>query len=76
MDIKKAANATLNKITSKTYKSKVGCDREHIEWMLDGIILGYITGEKAHRWLGWAQGIICIHESLTLEELKLINYES
>jgi len=43
--------------------------------MLNGIILGYITDEKAHRWLGWAQAVVCAYEYTTLEDLKVINSE-
>lgn len=41
--------------------------------MCDKIMDGYITGEKAHRWIGWLQACICINGFATLEELKAIN---
>ena len=47
---------------------------EHVKWMLQGIADGYITGEKAHRWLGWAQAVIHIHqEDMPLDVFKEIN---
>jgi len=47
---------------------------EHVEWMLKGIVDGYIKGEKAHRWIGWAQAVIHIHqEDVPLEHFKEIN---
>jgi len=47
---------------------------EHIQWMLRGIVDGYVTGEKAHRWIGWAQAVIHIHhEEMPLETFKEIN---
>lgn len=48
----------------------------HIQWMLDGIILCYIQHEKAHRWLGWAQACICIHQGISLDQMKQINKDS
>ena len=77
MDIKIAALETRNGFLVKTtYGNKKGCDRKHIEWMLNGIIDGYITGEKAHRWLGWAQAMICVFDSAELEDLKNVNFEA
>ncbi len=77
MDIKEAALQTRNQfLVAVKYSEKEGCDREHIEWMLNGIIHGYITGEKAHRWLGWAQAIICAFDSATLAKLKIINHKA
>lgn len=47
---------------------------DHLAWMLDGIIDGYVTGDKAHRWLGWAQGVICARQrGATLAAFKNIN---
>jgi len=34
---------------------------------------GEITGEKAHRWLGWVQGCVCVGKGGTLEDMKGIN---
>jgi len=49
---------------------------EHVVWMLTGIIEGYIKGEKGHRWLGWAQAVIHIHqEDMPIETFKIINKE-
>lgn len=46
---------------------------EHCQWMLQGIVLGYIEGEKAHRWLGYAQALIVMHEVADLHKMKVIN---
>ena len=43
---------------------------QHIKWMLTSIISGYVQGEKAHRWLGWAQAIVCASGEMGLDELK------
>lgn len=45
----------------------------HVTEMLGKIVRGEITGTKAHRWLGWAQAIICVGGGATLDELKAIN---
>lgn len=45
----------------------------HAEWMLKGIVEGYIQHEKAHRWLGWAQCLISVYGLASLDELKDIN---
>lgn len=46
---------------------------EHAFWMLNEIIQGKVEGEKGHRWLGYAQGILVHEDELTLEEAKLLN---
>lgn len=77
IDIRDAALATQLKIWGCTNpaipddNSPIGL--RHVEDMLMGIINGTITGDKAHRWLGWAQAIICVGGGATLEELKAIN---
>ncbi len=77
MDIKVAATETAKKISLlNSYGSKPGLDKKHIQWMLSGIELGYITGEKAHRWLGWAQCAICVFDNIELDDLKKVNFEA
>ena len=48
----------------------------HVRQMLERIIEGKIIGEKAHRWLGWAQACLCFHDVATLDELKDINHNA
>lgn len=50
--------------------------KDHIDFMLSEIIQERVTGEKAHRWLGWAQCAICMSGGATLPELKDINHTS
>ena len=45
----------------------------HLWEMADKIVTGEVTGEKAHRWLGWIQACVCFGGGATLEELKQIN---
>jgi hypothetical protein len=47
---------------------------EHLAAMLTSIENGSVSGEKAHRWLGWVQGVVCCRGGATLEELKSVNY--
>lgn len=83
MDIKEAAINTKALMKMKDWpEQQFMADADspdsflHIQWMLDGIILGYIQHEKAHRWLGWAQAAICIHQEIELSELKKVNHLS
>jgi hypothetical protein len=45
----------------------------NVEDMLHRIESGEIEGNKAHRWLGWAQAIVCAGGGATIERLKAIN---
>jgi len=45
----------------------------HLHYMISRIINGEIVGSKAHRWIGYIQGLIVIGGGATLEELKNIN---
>lgn len=75
MDIKLAAkNSQL--LLPKCHSHSLGDSATtitHVNNMLQKIILEEIEGEKAHRWLGWAQAIICARGAATLDELKEIN---
>ncbi len=45
----------------------------HISEMLDKLISQEVSGEQAHRWIGWIQAIIVCRGGATLEEMKLVN---
>ena len=47
--------------------------KDHLKYMLNRIMIGVVEDEKAHRWLGWVQGCICVGGGATLEEMKKIN---
>ncbi len=47
--------------------------RPHLMWMIQGIQIGRVTGEKAHRWMGWIQACIVMQTGVTLEDMKRIN---
>ena len=57
-------------------RDAAGASAEHAVWMLQGIISGYVQHDKAHRWLGYAQGLLVSHGNLTLETAKRINKDS
>lgn len=50
--------------------------RSHLIDMCKRIESGEITGEKAHRWLGWVQGALCTQGAGTLAEFKDINHRA
>jgi hypothetical protein len=47
--------------------------RQHLHVMAAKIVSGEVTGEKAHRWLGWMQACIVLGDGSTLKEMKEIN---
>lgn len=51
----------------------VGCDRQHLFWMIEQILNGEVVGETAHRWLGWIQYGVCLDGRLDLEQLRDLN---
>jgi hypothetical protein len=46
----------------------------HIRDMIEKIESGEIADEKAHRWLGWIQGVTCCYGGASLDEMKLVNF--
>jgi len=38
----------------------------HLRWMLNELREGKVTGEKAHRWLGFIQGLMVMNELITV----------
>ena len=89
MDVQSAAILSLKVIDGKntkeepylvslkhTSKAPASLTIEHARWLLVGVRDGYATGTQAHRWLGWAQCIMCNFNAATLDELRQINKES
>ena len=75
MDVKSVA-LKMGKIVENAtnlvdYHPEYGAD--HIMDMCCAIVNGEVIGEKAHRWLGWIQGCLCMSGEISLEELKEIN---
>lgn len=77
MDIINAAEKLRNRGHLATVVGKRHQDSEkhpeHLAWMLDGIIIGYIQHEKAHRWLGFVQGMLVAQGKFSVYELKIVN---
>lgn len=77
MDVSKAAQATRLQMQQRpeAHWPKDGpCGYEHVQDMLLRLELGELGGEKAHRWLGWAQCGVVAAGAGTLEEMKNINH--
>lgn len=49
---------------------------EHAVWMLLEIYWKKIEGNKAQRWLGYAQALLVSHRWVTLEQMKQANLEA
>lgn len=78
MNIKLAAEKSLERTPPKLKPMRApnGEGLNHAKWLLTGILMGYIEGEKAHRWLGYAQAIMVNECVITLDDAKQINKES
>ena len=50
-----------------------GCDEDHIRAILQQVADGEATGTKAHRFIGWAQGVLCTEGYLTLDDARNMN---
>lgn len=75
VDVVAVAKATLNQITNGTtpVQDPDGATLGHAVWMLRGIAEGYITEDKAHRWLGYAQALVVIEGDVPLDVLMELN---
>ena len=81
MNVQEAADSCRTRIirsgaydweANGVYAASIG----HIFEMLDKIVSGEIEGEKAHRWLGWIQALMCVNRIADLKELKEINHNA
>lgn len=70
-----AARATLQIIPAslKPGRDEDGATVEHALWMLGQVRTLQVQGNKAHRWLGYAHGLLVSHGIITLEDAKSIN---
>jgi len=74
MDVKKAANSMWLSIqNSNLPEDHESYGKNHLRVMLAMLASGEIADEKAHRWLGWVQGCVCVGKGSTLEDMKKIN---
>ena len=87
MDIKVAATKTKELVNAVAHEAHVdslafcadhsNVGYRHTMMLLDAIESGTnVSGEKAHRWLGWAQCAIVAARIGTLDEMKQINHKA
>ena len=50
-----------------------GCSKEHIHSILEQVICGDVTGNKAHRFIGWAQAVLCMEGFISLDDTRNMN---
>lgn len=75
MNIQTAAASTIGiAIEGSTWPTQGPLSRAHVVSMLERIECGEIAGEKAHRWLGWAQAACVAAGAGTLDDMKEINH--
>lgn len=55
------------------FNHKDGCERSHLLYMCRMIINKKVKGEKAHRWLGWIQGVCTSVGITSLPQCKRVN---
>lgn len=48
-------------------------NQQHLLWMLEQIQHGEVTGEKAHRWVGYVQGVLVALHVTSVEEMRDLN---
>ena len=46
---------------------------KHLVWMLQQICTEQITGEKAHRWIGYVQGVLVAFGVTTVAQMRELN---
>ena len=81
MNVKQAAQRTVDSCVNAIPLSG---ELSHPEWarvrhlrsMNEAIQCGAVTGERAHRWLGWLQAVAYLRGGATPEQLQRINAES
>ena len=82
MDIKTAANKMQQLVLDAPmwiqtpHTSANGLGRLHIVNLLEKIIDGSVTGEKAHRWLAWSQAAHTAFGGGTLNQMKDVNHRA
>lgn len=74
MDVKIAAQETDKLIDSTNLPlSNAEYGKDHLHEMVSKITCGEVSGEKAHRWLGYLQGVVVVGGGANLEQVKMIN---
>lgn len=47
--------------------------KDHLHDMIQALESGAVSGEKAHRWLGYLQGVLVATGGCTLDDMKTLN---
>ena len=74
MDVKIAARET-DELIDFTNLPLLNAEygKDYLHEMVNKIICGEVSGEKAHRWLGYLQSAVVIGGGANLEQVKMIN---
>lgn len=59
-----------------TEKFNPDASKEHLHAMLDKIESGEVSGDKAHRWLGYIQGVLVATRNGTVKDFGGVNKRS
>jgi hypothetical protein len=43
-------------------------EHTHLTWMIGQLLSGAVTGDKAHRWLGFIQGVLAARGFLNVDD--------
>jgi hypothetical protein len=75
MNVKAATEETGKLIEDSLWLSETDPDtgRIHLHDMVEKIMSEEVSGEKAHRWIGWIQACVCMGGGASLKTLKDIN---
>lgn len=70
-----AASYTLDFFAKGVKKARRARGRgiEHAKWLLVEVATGQVKGNKAHRWLGYAQAILVEYRVMSLNDAKNAN---
>ena len=68
-----AADMTVLIKKSKLPEHHPEYGKDHLLEMIEKIERGVVSGNKAHRWIGWIQGCVCVGKGSTLQQMKYIN---
>lgn len=77
MNIKAVAMQLLERIKTVTEEGTNGrrcigdeTSYPHLIWMLNGILIGYVEGRKAERWIGFVEGVMKSTGDASVDEYK------
>lgn len=65
--------ALFDQVLADPERSEDGRGFHHAIWLLKEIALERVIGEKAHRWLAYAQGLLVAQAVLTLNQCRIAN---